>query len=106
MVCRVLRSSGYGVVEAESGAPALEAIAHVPEVMLVISDVVMPGLDGVQLQESVRATRPGTPVLLMSGYTEQIARLESTSLFVHKPFTPEQLRQSVRRAIAQVPETA
>jgi len=69
---RLLVRAGYDVLEACDGAEAI-AIAerHPGPIHLVLSDMVMPGLDGRQVAEAVRARRPDVPVLLMSGYTER-----------------------------------
>src|SRR5690606_29117548 len=71
---RVLSRQGYRVIEARNGAEALRIAEPAEEsIDIVISDLVMPELGGRQLVERLRAIRPTIPVLLMSGYTEDVA---------------------------------
>jgi two-component system cell cycle sensor histidine kinase/response regulator CckA len=100
---RVLREEGFGVHEATDGAEALELIrAGIPDLDVVLSDIVMPGMNGVQLVQSLSTLRPDLPVILMSGYgTAQLAELGIASRcgVLAKPFTPEALVAEVRRCI-------
>jgi two-component system cell cycle sensor histidine kinase/response regulator CckA len=101
---RVLDDAGYRVIEAGSGS---EAMALLPEVTtpltLLISDVVMPGMNGRMLAERLRVIHPGLPVLYMSGYTDDMVLRAGVTTdaasFIQKPFMPEQLLERVRRAI-------
>jgi len=103
MVCRVLEQQGYSVLEAATGEEALEiAVERGDEIDLVFTDVVMPGMGGVELVEHVRAMRPELDVIFMSGYAEGISRrgtLDPTAPFLQKPFTPSTLAQVVRRTL-------
>ncbi|MFN8187089.1 MAG: ATP-binding protein [Gaiellales bacterium] len=103
MVCRVLEQQGYSVLEAATGEEALEiAVERGDEIDLVFTDVVMPGMGGVELVEHVRAIRPELEVIFMSGYAEGISRrgaLDPTAPFLQKPFTPSTLAQVVRRTL-------
>ncbi|HEY0970643.1 MAG TPA: ATP-binding protein [Gemmatimonadales bacterium] len=88
---RALRRLGYEVLEAEDGVAALAlAGPAAEEVDLVLSDVVMPRMNGVALAERLRALRPGLPVVLMSGYAPDLARRAELVLagvpLVDKPF--------------------
>ncbi len=93
---RVLESYGYRVVTAASGDEALEAFAeHGPAIALLLTDVVMPRMNGRELAERIRRVRPDLPVIYMSGYTDDIMAQhgvigEDTPL-VHKPFSIESL---------------
>jgi two-component system, cell cycle sensor histidine kinase and response regulator CckA len=100
-VRRLLERSGCRVVEAASGADALAALAESPQrVDLVISDIVMPAMSGLELQQQLRQLRPSLPVLLMSGYTEEaLNRLGGTGplpFLVEKPFTVDEILAKVR----------
>jgi PAS domain S-box-containing protein len=104
LICEVLRDLGYRVLEAPRPERAVELLAgDGPPVHLLLTDVVMPGMDGRQLAQRLTALRPGLRVLYMSGYTgEAIARhgvLEHGTLLLQKPFTPEALARSVRQAL-------
>ncbi|OLE21354.1 MAG: hypothetical protein AUG49_22255 [Catenulispora sp. 13_1_20CM_3_70_7] len=74
------------------------------KVDLLLSDVVMPGMSGIELAESVRAIRPGIPVLLMSGYTAGTlpddASLPPGVSLIRKPFTRAALLGTVAQALA------
>jgi DNA-binding response OmpR family regulator len=100
-VRRSLESAGLVVIEAQNGREALEAIANRGETpRLVVTDVIMPGLTGRELSEALATSRPGLPVLFMSGYTgdDVLARslLPETAPFIQKPFAPEELVARVR----------
>jgi two-component system, cell cycle sensor histidine kinase and response regulator CckA len=105
---RVLRESGYEVLEAESGEAAL-AVArdHPGPVHLLLSDAVMPGMSGRILAERLRASRPETRVVFMSGYTDDAVLqrnvVESGLTFLQKPFTPLRLAAAVRSALDERP---
>ena len=104
LVARVLRGCGYTILVAASGAEAL-AIAGDPNKSIdaVITDVVMPGMNGRELVEKLVAARPGIGFLFMSGYTDDdVLRrgvLHGESAFLQKPFTPDQLARKVRGVI-------
>jgi two-component system, cell cycle sensor histidine kinase and response regulator CckA len=100
---RVLREEGFGVHEATDGAGALEVIcAGIVDIDVVLSDIVMPRMNGVQLLQSLSTMRPELPVILMSGYgTAQLAELGIVNPcgVLGKPFSPEALVAEVRRCI-------
>jgi two-component system, cell cycle sensor histidine kinase and response regulator CckA len=100
MASRSLEEYGYRVVSAGNGPEAL-ALSQQGNgrVALLITDVIMPGMDGRELARRMLALRPGLPVLFMSGYTDdEIVRrglLEAGQPFLQKPFTPEALGREV-----------
>jgi CheY-like chemotaxis protein len=104
LVARVLRSCGYTILVAASGAEAL-AIAGDPSKSIdaVITDVVMPGMNGRELVEKLVEARPGIGFMFMSGYTDDdVLRrgvLQGETAFLQKPFTPDQLARKVRGVI-------
>jgi signal transduction histidine kinase len=103
-----LERFGYHVLEATDGEAALAVVeAHAAEIDLVLTDVVMPHMNGVDLAARLRATRPGLRVLFMSGYTQDmVARhglLEPGTLLLEKPFTALALAGKIREAMARVP---
>jgi signal transduction histidine kinase len=99
LALRVLRLSGYQVKAVESGEKALQCMAVDASFDLLVTDVVMPGIDGGKLAEAVREKKSDLPVLFMSGYTDD--RLSAFGIsrgecdFLAKPFTPAQLHRSV-----------
>ena len=100
---RVLEEDGFQVREARDGLEALALLqASGPEVVCVISDVVMPGCDGVKLLEAVSVSHPGLPVILMSAYgpAELAERgIAAPCAILSKPFNHERLLEEVRRCV-------
>lgn len=104
MVCRILARGGYGTSEAADGAEALASIRAGLAVDLVLSDIVMPQLDGVKLLEALSVSHPGLPVLLMSGHAaaDLAARgITAPCGILVKPFTAERLLEEVRRCLSK-----
>jgi two-component system CheB/CheR fusion protein len=100
---RVLVLSGYHVLEAGDGIEALKVAEQQPgAIALLVTDVMMPELGGVELLARLRRTRPALRVLFMSGYTPD-DRMRNVvaegACFLPKPFSPAQLAASVRAAI-------
>jgi two-component system cell cycle sensor histidine kinase/response regulator CckA len=100
---RVLEAEGFLVSEAADGADALRLLeGEVSNVDAVVSDIVMPRLNGVELLRVLSSTRPQLPVLLMSGYAS--GELEGMGIaapcaVLAKPFTPERLVDELRRCL-------
>jgi PAS domain S-box-containing protein len=97
----LLAKLGYRVLEARDEAAALAlARAHVGEIHLLVSDIIMPGRSGVELARELAAVRPRMRVLYISGYTDEaIVRhglLAPGVNFLQKPFTPDVLARKVR----------
>jgi two-component system cell cycle sensor histidine kinase/response regulator CckA len=103
---RALRNKGYQVLEARSGEAALEIInEHLDEINLIISDVVMPKMDGPTLIKEVRTRRVDMPVIFISGYAEDAFRRRvdtgEEAHFLLKPFTLKQLAAKVKEVLDQ-----
>jgi PAS domain S-box-containing protein len=106
LVRECLEATGYTVLEARHGADALEICEHHEgPIHLLVTDVVMPEMSGRELGERVRAVRPGTHVLYMSGYTDDAVVLHGVlaedMAFLQKPFTAEALARKVRELLDQ-----
>lgn len=105
LATRILETAGYEVVAASSGE---DALARWPEVAsrvrLLLTDIVMPGINGRQLAARIRASAPGLPILLMSGYAEPEAggdaALGERVEFLAKPFTPSVLLAKLATLLA------
>jgi two-component system cell cycle sensor histidine kinase/response regulator CckA len=102
---RALRNKGYKVLEAKSGEGALDVIRKAEEqIDLLITDVVMPRMDGPALIREVRQIHPEMKVIFISGYTEDAfrQRLDSDSEihFLPKPFSLKQLATKVKEVIS------
>jgi two-component system cell cycle sensor histidine kinase/response regulator CckA len=103
---RALRNKGYQVLEARSGDAALEIInEHLDEINLIISDVVMPKMDGPTMIKEVRTRRIDMPVIFISGYAEDAFRRRvdtgEEAHFLLKPFTLKQLAAKVKEVLDQ-----
>jgi PAS domain S-box-containing protein len=101
---RLLGRLGLGVVTADDGLKAAEWLAANPRVpRLVLLDLTMPNLGGLETMHRLRAIRPDLPVVLMSGYErdDAVARFDTAGLagFLQKPFTPESLAAVVRPVV-------
>jgi two-component system cell cycle sensor histidine kinase/response regulator CckA len=104
MVRRVLEEQGYTVLAASTGGEALQlARRHQGPIDLVFTDVVMPGMNGSELVERLRDSRPDIRVILMSGYAEGAVRggLDSSTTYLQKPFSPATLTELVRRVLEE-----
>jgi PAS domain S-box-containing protein len=100
-----LEASGYRVIEARSGAEALRVLrGKTAQVDVVLTDIVMPGMSGLVLSETVSTEWPGTPVLFMSGHAaDAIARHgfdPTRARFLQKPFSTQTLCRELRGAMA------
>jgi CheY-like chemotaxis protein len=94
----VLEKSGYQVLTTESGAQALEIFRSEPNVVLVITDVIMPGMQGRELVDQMLSERADLHVLFISGFSVEPKSLRGFD-FLAKPFTPEQVAFKVRRIL-------
>jgi DNA-binding response OmpR family regulator len=92
---QVLSRGGYRVLEAPTGAEALELAEPVDRIGLLLTDVVMPGMSGKELYQRLSASRPGLKVLFMSGYPDDTIAshglLEPGLAFLQKPFRGPEL---------------
>ena len=101
---RILMQHGYTVLEASNGAEALRLCAETARpIDLIVSDMVMPEMNGPELARQIRERHPGTALLFMSGYTRDAALrqsfLEPGTAFIEKPFTPLALARRVREVL-------
>jgi nitrogen-specific signal transduction histidine kinase/ActR/RegA family two-component response regulator len=103
LMCDVLRMAGYRVLEARDGEHALTvAREHDGPVDLLLTDVVMPHLDGPRLARRLRASHPELSVLFVSGWTESDVALDVAATdgdFLPKPFLPGDLLRRVRAVL-------
>ncbi len=94
---RALSALGYAVLACRSGAEALErASAQVSRIDLLVTDVVMPRMNGPALARALGAIRPGVRVLYVSGHSQELVGGTPGAAFLAKPFTPSELAARVR----------
>jgi len=103
-----LEKQGYRVIEAADGAVALQiAVAHEGIIHLLLTDDIMPGMNGRELAQRISEIRPNTKVLYMSGYTENVigrnGTLDAGIRLLQKPFTLRDLNARVREVLASSP---
>ena len=105
VISTVLQSHGYEVLLAASGQEALDLATTLPQpIDLLLSDVVMPGMNGRQLAEQFSRAWPDTRVLLMSGYTDDVLVRTGANAglpFLNKPFSPSQLLRAISQVLSQ-----
>ncbi len=104
LACETLEAHGYRVLEAENGAAGLEiAAAYEGTIHLLLTDVIMPAMNGRALYEQLARTRSGLKVLYMSGYTDNVivqhGILVEGTTFLQKPFAIRSLLQKVRAVL-------
>ena len=103
LVASALRHDGYRLLIASSAEEALTvADAHDGVIDLLLTDAVMPGKSGVELANLMAVRRPATPVIIMSGYTEEtldVPGLTDPIALLQKPFTPRELRRRIREVL-------
>src|SRR5215210_6044907 len=100
---RVLQRDGYDVLEASDGAEAIDLLqSGKAEVHLIVSDIVMPRMNGVELMQAVAASHSNVPVVLMSGYaTAALSEMgiATPCSILPKPFPAERLLAEVHRCV-------
>jgi CheY-like chemotaxis protein len=107
---RALQGAGYAVYEAITGLAAIHFMSsHPGDIDLIVSDVVMPGVNGREMAEQLRITCPEVPILFMSGYPgTEIERRgvdHQTTSFIPKPFPPDLLIKAVHDTLARRPSS-
>jgi two-component system cell cycle sensor histidine kinase/response regulator CckA len=101
---RMLERRGHVVLEATDSRHALELAREHQGIDLLLTDVVMPGMNGRELSELVTAERPSIRTIFMSGYTDDVivrrGALSPRLVLLHKPFTAEELAEAVARVMS------
>ncbi len=103
-----LEKQGYKVIEAADGAVAMQiAVAHEAVIHLLLTDVVMPGMNGRELAQRIAEIRPNVKILYMSGYTENVighnGMLDAGIRLLQKPFNLRDLKSKVREVLDATP---
>ena len=103
-----LEKQGYKVIEAADGAVAMQiAVAHEAMIHLLLTDVIMPGMNGRELAQRISEIRPNVKVLYMSGYTENVIGhngiMDTSVRLLQKPFNLRDLKSKVREVLDATP---
>jgi|SRR5579862_5455426 len=103
LVAAMLARNGYRVISADSGENAIRLFKSNPDIDLLLTDVVSPGMSGPMIADQIAALKPDIKVLFMSGYdsTQVVQRyvVEKGYSLLVKPFTMEQLEREVRAVL-------
>jgi len=104
VICRVLGKHGFTVLQAADGLDALQLLSRqTAPIDLLISDVVMPNMNGIELRKRLLESRPDLKVIFLSGYPEGMLQRETLStgntFLIEKPFTPSQLADKVKSVL-------
>jgi CheY-like chemotaxis protein len=103
-VVQALATRGYRVLQAVDGPAALALNErHTGIIDVLLTDVILPGMNGRELAERFKTVRPGIKLIYTSGYTQDIIAnrgvLHSGVAYVHKPYTAEEIANKVREAL-------
>jgi CheY-like chemotaxis protein len=105
LACRVLHENGYRVLEAGNPADVLRIVRAEGPIDLLVTDIVMPGMNGPALAERLLAECPDLKVLYITGYAEEAIQrqgmLPAGGALLEKPFTAQQLADHVRQALSK-----
>lgn len=109
LLAKVIEKGGYRVLSAPDGASALELARSNPEpINLLLTDLVMPGMGGRELAETLAAERPGINIVYMSGYSDDVlfqeGKLDEGVAFIHKPFRPDALLELLQQILLRSPD--
>jgi DNA-binding NtrC family response regulator len=108
LVRELLEEAGYTVIDAAGPDAALALLESAPAIDLVLTDIVMPKMRGPEFVKRLIAVRPHARVVFMSGYSDNsmggVSTLDVGAYFVQKPFTMDQLMDTIRQALADAPE--
>lgn len=103
---RMLEDAEYQVYEAADGVAALALVAELGRVDAVITDLLMPNMDGFALATYLSRLSPAIPVLIVSGFDQQHHEVAALGPLLRKPFTAEQLVEGLRQVLLRGTRTA
>lgn len=100
-----LSQEGYDVETASDGEEALEILRHNPQTSLIISDINMPGMNGMSLLREVNRQHPETAIIMVTAYGEIETYIDAMNLgafeYLHKPVRIEELKLAMRKVLAK-----
>ena len=98
-IAAMLEDLGHAVIEARSGEEAVQLLRRTPKIDIVVTDYAMPGMNGLQLAEAVAVERPGTAVVICSGYAELPGSMRLDLPRISKPFDQTALAAAIEEAM-------
>ena len=102
----MLKDYGYIVLEVGSGGAALDLLDRQPDIDLVLLDLAMPGMSGIEVARQVQVKRPSLPTLFVTGYADKaILKDVGDERIIKKPFVDDELAEKVSAALAKVPRS-
>lgn len=102
VTAEMLRDLGYRVQDVADGKAALKALAASDDIDVLLSDLVMSGMNGVQLAAMARATRPGLLIVFISGYADQVSdTIDPQDPLIRKPFNASDLHNTIEAELAE-----
>jgi signal transduction histidine kinase/ActR/RegA family two-component response regulator len=103
VIVATLGNLGYRVREADGGSAALRILLQEPDIDILLTDLVMPGMNGVQLADAAQDELPDLPVVYISGYAEAVGLSDTQHRrrLVRKPFRPNELRDQIEAALQE-----
>ncbi|HDJ28727.1 MAG TPA: sigma-54-dependent Fis family transcriptional regulator [Proteobacteria bacterium] len=103
-ICRVMEGRGYQAESSESGFGAIEKLQKAP-FNIVITDLKMPGMDGIEVLKAIKILQPDVPVIIITGYSTVDTAVDAMKNgafdYIAKPFTPKQIIEMVEKALEQ-----
>jgi CheY-like chemotaxis protein len=101
MLSALLRKLGYDVIEAHDGLEAWDFVQYRQHIDLIITDIWMPGIDGIELLKAVKALKPHITFIMLTAYLDrkEIALQEGAAHFIAKPFDAAELIQVVKTCL-------
>ena len=107
LICEVLRREGYRVLACSDAAEGIEASKrHGERIDLLLSDVVMPGMNGPEMAARIQKDLPQLRVVFMSGYSEQVlaheGQVDASFAYLQKPFTLKTLTQKLAKVLGNM----
>ena len=104
VIKRTLTLKGFDVIECQNATQAINAIKSDPDIQLLITDMMMPGMDGEQLIQNVKTLNPNIKAILMSGYSNQFEKHTANNgslpfSFLTKPFVLDDLLNLIQKVL-------
>jgi two-component system cell cycle response regulator CpdR len=98
-VAKALSKEGFDVIEAEDGSVAWDQLQSSDDIDLLLTDIVMPNMDGVELSTKAICANPDIKVMFMTGFTGMASQLDNKTTVIAKPFHLNDIVAQVQRTL-------